>query len=45
MTKDQVTVEVQIYRLQAESGWSLEVVNVQGTSVVWDDLFPSDRDA
>jgi hypothetical protein len=36
---------VNIVRLATERGWSLEVVNDQGTSIVWEDLFDTDRDA
>ena len=43
--KDDITVEVFIYRLENESKWSLEVVNDAFTSIVWDDLFDSDEDA
>ena len=45
VSKDNVTVEVIIVRLESESNWSLEVVNDAGTSIVWDDLFDSDEDA
>ena len=45
VTRDDVTVEVDIYRLEHDPLWSLEVVNGAGTSIVWDDLFPSDNDA
>jgi hypothetical protein len=45
VTKDGVTVEVPIVRLENETKWSLEVVNSSGTSIVWDDLFQSDQDA
>ena len=45
MSKDNVTVEVIIVRLESESKWSLEVVNDAGTSIVWDNLFDSDEDA
>jgi hypothetical protein len=45
VTKDGVTVEVSIVRLENETEWSLEVVNSSGTSIVWDDLFPSDEEA
>jgi hypothetical protein len=45
VTKDGVTVEVSIVRLENETEWSLEVVNTSGTSIVWDDLFSSDEDA
>jgi hypothetical protein len=42
VTRDGITVELCIYRLENKPGWSLEVVNSAGTSIVWDDLFPSD---
>ena len=45
VSKDDITVEVFIYRLESESKWSLEVLNNAGTSIVWDDLFDSDEDA
>lgn len=45
MSKDSVTVEVFIYRLESEPKWSLEVVNSAGTSIVWDELFASDEHA
>ena len=45
VSKDNVTVEVIIVRLESESKWSLEVLNNAGTSIVWDDLFDSDGDA
>jgi hypothetical protein len=45
VSKDGVTVEVFIYRLERELSWTLEVVNAVGTSIVWDDLFASDEDA
>ena len=45
VSKDDITVEVFIYRLENEPKWSLEVVNDAGTSIVWDDLFDSDDDA
>ena len=45
VSKDNVTVEVIIVRLESESKWSLEVLNNAGTSIVWDDLFDSDEDA
>ena len=45
VTKDGVTVEVSIVRLENETRWSLEVVNSSGTSTVWDDLFSSDEEA
>lgn len=42
VTKDGVTVELCIYRLEEEPSWTLEVVNGAGTSIVWDDTFSSD---
>ena len=45
VTKDGITVEVSIIRLEHESEWSLEVINAANTSIVWDDLFPTDAAA
>ena len=39
-----VTLELHIYRTD-DSPWVLEVVNEQGTSIVWDDQFDTDRAA
>lgn len=36
---------VEIYRLETELEWTLEVVDADGTSHVWDDRFSSDKDA
>ena len=36
VSKDDITVEVFIYRLENESKWSLEVLNDAFTSIVWD---------
>jgi hypothetical protein len=44
-SKDGVTVEVSIIRLENEPKWTLEVVNPSGTSIVWDDQFSSDEEA
>lgn len=35
---------IEIYRLEDQSEWSLEVVDCDNTSHVWDDLFKSDKD-
>jgi hypothetical protein len=45
VTRDGLTVGVEIVRLEGETGWSLEVVNAANTSIVWDDLFATDEDA
>lgn len=36
---------IEIYRLETEKLWTLEVVDFEGISHVWDDQFGSDRDA
>jgi len=38
-------VEVMIYRLEHDPRWALEVVNENGTSTVWDNLFDTDEEA
>lgn len=43
-TRDGITVEVCIYRLET-SKWTLEVVDKEGTSIVWDGEFETDDDA
>jgi hypothetical protein len=46
VTDDGITVRVAIYRLAGnDGGWSLEVVNQEGTSIVWDDVFATDTEA
>jgi uncharacterized protein len=45
VSRDGVAVDVRICRLETEATWTLEVVNAAGTSIVWDDLFPSDEAA
>ena len=37
--------EIQIYRSEAETRWTLEVVDEDGTSHVWDHRFTSDFEA
>lgn len=43
--RDAISIRVDIYRLETEPGWSLEVINKNGTSIVWDDLFETDTAA
>jgi hypothetical protein len=38
-------LQIEIYRLEHEPRWSLEVVDEDGTSTVWDDLFDTDQAA
>lgn len=45
LTLDGVTVDLKIYRLEHDPQWALEVVNEEGTSTVWDDLFDTDDEA
>ena len=37
--------EIEIYKLEGQDHWTLEVVDHDGTSHVWDDTFSSDKDA
>ena len=37
--------QVEIYRLEDEPNWALEVVDKDGASTVWDEPFKSDQDA
>ena len=34
MSRDGVTVRIEIYRLEDRPGWALEVINHKGTSIV-----------
>jgi hypothetical protein len=45
VTRDGITVDVQIYRGKDEEGWLLEVVDHLGGSTVWDDRFATDVEA
>ncbi len=42
VSADGISATVEIYRLENQPGWALEVVDEQGTSTVWDDQFPTD---
>ena len=42
VTRQGVTVRLEIYRLDDDPQWVLEVVNENGTSTVWDELFDTD---
>ena len=44
VTRDGKTVQIDIYE-DGEGGWILEVIDEHGNSTVWDDSFPSDREA
>ena len=42
---DGYVFSIEIYRLETDSTWILEVVDHEGTSHVWEDQFSSDKDA
>ena len=42
ITRDGVSIAVEIYRFESEPSWLLEVVNDRGTSIVWDERFATD---
>jgi hypothetical protein len=44
-TDDGISVQLEIYRLENDRHWVLEVVNQAGTSIVWDEYFATDNDA
>jgi hypothetical protein len=45
ITVDGYPFEINIFRLEDELNWSLEVVDQDNASHVWDDQFASDADA
>lgn len=44
-TEDDITVQVDIYRLEDEDGWTLEVIDEDDISFVYEDLFETDQQA
>ena len=44
-SQDGVDFRIEIYRLEHDPNWTLEVVDEDGTSTVWDDLFQTDQEA
>ena len=44
-TRDGITIEILIYRIDADPAWQLEVVDAAGGSTVWEDLFETEQDA
>ena len=42
---DGLRFQIEIYRLETDSTWTLEVVDPENSSHVWEDQFASDRDA
>jgi hypothetical protein len=46
VSRGEITVIVQIYRLSGKNDqWTLEVVNEENTSTVWNEPFETDADA
>ncbi|PZU90268.1 MAG: hypothetical protein DI527_14720 [Chelatococcus sp.] len=44
-TSEGLTVQVEIYRLEAREAWILEVVDEEGGSTVWEETFATDKAA
>ena len=42
--KDGLKVKIEVYKAD-EGGWVLEIVDEQWNSTLWDDLFPSAKEA
>ncbi|MBY6059476.1 hypothetical protein KUV33_24030 [Leisingera daeponensis] len=45
ITVDGFPFSIEIYRLETDQSWTLEVVGHEGTSHVWEDQFQSDKEA
>ncbi|WP_159982612.1 MULTISPECIES: hypothetical protein [unclassified Novosphingobium] len=45
VSRDGIAVEVRIFKLEEDDGWTLEVLNQTGTSTVWEDPFDTDAAA
>lgn len=46
VTEDDITVQVHIYRIVGSTdGWALEVVDHEGGSTTWEELFPTAEEA
>lgn len=46
VTREGMTVRVEIYRLvEGDESWTLEVIDHEGGSTVWDDRFATDKEA
>jgi hypothetical protein len=42
-TADGITVRVEIFKVETLEGWSLELIDEDWNSIVWDGVFPSDK--
>jgi len=45
ISRDGIMIEVQIYRGIGDDDWVLEVIDDEGGSTVWNQLFPTDQAA
>ncbi|WP_404482033.1 hypothetical protein [Novosphingobium sp. BL-52-GroH] len=45
VSQDGITVQVAIFKIDGDAGWTLEVVNAEGTSTVWEEPFETDTAA
>jgi len=46
VTRDGMSIQVQIYRLlDIPNGWTLELVDAENSSTVWDEQFATDQEA
>lgn len=44
-TSDDITVQIEIYQLEGGDGWTLEVIDEDGGSIVWEEQFATDAAA
>ena len=44
-TSDGLTVQIEIYRLQEGDCWTLELIDPEGGSIVWEEQFATDAAA
>jgi hypothetical protein len=45
ITREGTTLEVLIYRVEGDEAWTLEVIDHEGGSTVWDATFVTEQDA
>jgi hypothetical protein len=45
ITVDGITIQIDIYRGEDDSGWFLEVIDEENASTIWDEPFDTDREA
>jgi hypothetical protein len=45
ITVDGITIQIDIYRGEDDSGWILEVIDNENASTIWDEPFDTDQEA